>query len=222
MYHYFDNKQELKEIKNFCSNLVKEVENELRINGINSQIFLVGSGGRNMVTQNENEKIDFDYNLNVIGCENINDCKKIKKVVINTFNKILKSYNLGDVSDSTSSITTDLIYFKKYPKTHFSIDLAIVTKDINGDWHRLIHKKTGNTHLDNYCWNVALNSKNYYEKSKIIKSISGAWELVRNQYLEIKNKYLTNNDNNHPSFICYIESVNNVYNYLIQTGYIKK
>lgn len=29
-----------------------------------------------------------------------------------------------------------------------------------------------------------------------------------------KNNYLRGNDSNHPSFICYIEAVNNVYNSL--------
>ena len=32
------------------------------------------------------------------------------------------------------------------------------------------------------------------------------------QYLNIKNRYLRQNDHDHPSFICYIEAVNNVYN----------
>ena len=36
--------------------------------------------------------------------------------------------------------------------------------------------------------------------------------LTREQYKRIKNKYLTSNDYNHSSFICYIEAVNNVYN----------
>ena len=36
--------------------------------------------------------------------------------------------------------------------------------------------------------------------------------MVREQYLALKNMYLSKNDINHPSFICYIEAVNNVYN----------
>ena len=37
------------------------------------------------------------------------------------------------------------------------------------------------------------------------------WEEVRQCYLDKKNLYLKRNDNNHPSFICYIEAVNEVY-----------
>lgn len=49
------------------------------------------------------------------------------------------------------------------------------------------------------------------KKADYIKS-KGKWALVRKQYKKIKNKYLTSNDYNHSSFICYIEAVNNVYN----------
>lgn len=62
-----------------------------------------------------------------------------------------------------------------------------------------------------YYWNKAPQSKNINDKVHYIKR-NGKWELVREQYMNIKNRYLTQNDNNHPSFICYIEAVNNVYN----------
>ena len=43
------------------------------IKGINTQFFLVGSGARNMVTQNGDGPIDFDYNLNILSCDDINN-----------------------------------------------------------------------------------------------------------------------------------------------------
>ena len=58
---------------------------------------------------------------------------------------------------------------------------------------------------------MAPNSRNIKFKVDYIKS-NGKWKLVREQYKGIKNRYLTKNDHNHPSFICYIEAVNNVYN----------
>jgi len=51
----------------------------------------------------------------------------------------------------------------------------------------------------------------YIILKKYIKE-KGKWTLVREQYLKIKKQYLTSNDYNHSSFICYIEAVNNVYN----------
>ena len=83
--------------------------------------------------------------------------------------------------------------------------------DADGNYHRLIHEKTGFSYYDKYFWNQAPNSRRLKEKADYIKS-KGKWALVREQYKRIKNKYLTSNDYNHSSFICYIEAVNNVYN----------
>lgn len=68
-----------------------------------------------------------------------------------------------------------------------------------------------NNPFHKYFWNQAPNSRRLKEKADYIKS-KGKWALVREQYKRIKNKYLTSNDYNHSSFICYIEAVNNVYN----------
>lgn len=216
MYHYVEDKTFLDRARSSCSNLLTELEELLRENGMNTQFILVGSGGRNMVTQNENGTIDFDYNLNVISCDDWNDTKGIKELVRKKFNETMKNHGLSDVEDSTSSLTTKPFGFNDEPNIYFSIDVCIVTKNNDGGWERLIHEKTGFTYNDRYYWNIAPNSKGYEEKAKHIKEISGWWEVVRNQYLTIKNNYLTKNDHNHPSFVCYIEAVNNVYNHLKQ------
>ena len=44
-------------------------------------------------------------------------------------------------------------------------------------------------------------------------------EEFREQYKSIKNRYLSYGEHNHPSFVCYIEAVNNVYN-SIKNGWI--
>ena len=51
---------------------------------------------------------------------------------------------------------------------------------------------------------MAPNSRDIKFKVDYIKS-NGKWKLVREQYKKIKNRYLTQNNHNHPSFICYIE-----------------
>jgi hypothetical protein len=115
MYRYVEDKEFLRRAQNCCSDLMHELEDELRENGINSQFFLVGSGARNMVTQNGNEAIDFDYNLNIISCEDFHDCKTIKHKVLVAFNRVMNRNNLADVDDSTSSITTKKIHFRDDP-----------------------------------------------------------------------------------------------------------
>ena len=90
------------------------------------------------------------------------------------------------------------------------MDFCIVKKDDKGNWYRLIHKKTGYTNSDRYFWNQVPNSSKVSEKAVKLKAIN-LWEEVRQCYLDKKNLYLKRNDNNHPSFICYIEAVNEVY-----------
>lgn len=217
MYNYVEDKDFLKRAQADCSDMLHELEDELREEGINTQFFLVGSGARNMVMRNGNGPIDFDYNLNILSCDDISDCRSIKEAVRKAFNRVLRNNNLHDVSDSTIPLTTKPIYFTDDPGNKFTIDLCIVRK-INGKWERLKHEKTGVWYDDRYYWNIAPNSNNYAEKAKAIKTVPGWWEVVRQQYKDIKNRYLSRNDYDHPSFVCYIEAVSNVYNHMRQKG----
>ena len=217
MYDYVEDKEFLRRAQADCSQMMHELEEELREEGINTQFFLVGSGARNMVMQNGNGPIDFDYNLNILSCDDIDDCRFIKEEVRKAFNRVLRNNGLCDVSDSTIPLTTKPIYFTDKPDIKFTMDVCIV-RNRNGKWERLKHEKTGIWQNDSYYWNVAPNSRNYVEKSKAIKDVPGWWEVVRQQYKDIKNRYLSKQDNDHPSFVCYIEAVNNVYNQMRQKG----
>ncbi len=220
MFHYVEDKDFLKKAQGTCSEIMKELEDELRQEFINTQFFLVGSGARNMVTQNEDGPIDFDYNLNILMCNDFTDCKALKELARKSFNKVLRKNGLSDCDDSTSSLTTKPIYFTDDHSYEFSMDICIVTKDTRGLWNRLKHEKGSNSYYDRYYWNEAPSSKNYSKKADTIKSVPGWWEVVREHYLKIKNKYLTKNDYNHPSFVCYIEAINQVYNQMNQKGII--
>lgn len=219
MYEYVKDKQFLKRAQNCCSDIMKQLEESLREQGMNTQFFLVGSGARNMITQNGDGNIDFDYNLNVISCDDWK-ARSIKELIRKTFNKVMRQNNLNDVEDSKSSLTTKLIYFKDDPDIEFKIDVCIVTEQ-DDNWYRLIHRKTGFMQTDEYIWNEAPHSKNCKAKADLIKKAPGWWEVVRKKYLEIKNHYLSYHDDNHPSYICYVEAVNAVYNSMRQKHIIK-
>ena len=211
MYTYVKDKAFLKEAQSVCSEIIKELENELRKKKkINSQMFLVGSGSKKMITQNGNGEIDFDYNLNIISCADWNDTHGIKEAVRLCFNTVMHNHGLADVEDSRSSLTSKPIHFLEGNPTRFHIDLAIVTKDEDGFWHRLIHNKTGIVDRDSWIWNQAPNSDKVRERADKIKK-AGKWNKVIDCYLDKKNTYLQRNDYNHPSFVCYIEAVNEIY-----------
>lgn len=213
MYEYVNDKQFLSNMRSLCGNIMQDLCHTLKEEyDIGTSFYLVGSGAKNLIMRNANRPIDLDYNLEITRIDDWDDCRKIKECVRKAFNAVLQKHRLDDCEDSTSSLTTKKKrHFIKYNDPSFSIDVCIVCEDEGGNYYRLIHEKTGFSYYDKYFWNQAPNSRRLKEKVDYIKR-KGKWILVREQYKRIKNKYLTSNDYNHSSFICYIEAVNNVYN----------
>ncbi len=212
MFDYVRDKEFLSRIRNLCGEIMQDFCHYLKEDyDIGAIFYLVGSGARKLIVQNASLPIDLDYNLEIVRCEDYEDCRTIKECARKSFNKALNEHGWGDCDDSTSSLTTGKRHFVKGNATEFSMDVCIVCRDTEEHFYRLIHKKTGLTYCGRYYWNEAPHSAGIQEKAKYIKK-KGKWQLVRTQYLNIKNRYLQQNDYHHPSFICYIEAVNNVYN----------
>lgn len=213
MYHYIQDKDFLKRLKGACGDIVNQLVQSINNDSVMTvRACLVGSGAKNLVTQNGNEPVDLDYNLCIVRTEAINilDGNGIKEYVRKQFNKILYLNGWGDCHDSTSVFTTEERVFKKGNQTAFKIDIAITCK-YNNSWQRLIHQKTGIVSLDRYYWNEVQNSRRLEEKVSAIKS-NYLWKEVRGIYLDKKNFYLCRNNYSHPSFIVYVETVNQIYN----------
>ena len=65
--------------------------------------------------------------------------------------------------------------------------------------------------MDQWYWNQVPNSHALRDKESFLKP--NYWMEVRETYLYKKNMYLRRPyDNDHPSFICYVEALNEVYN----------
>ena len=213
MYHWVDDKDYLKRVKRCCSDVVNQLVQSINNEGIMTvRQHLVGSGAKNLITQNEKEPIDLDYNLEILDCErvHINDCRFIKDYILEKFSTVLNRCGWGSCCDSTSAMSTHKRAFKKGNKTPFSIDLCVIKVSNDGRWFRLIHHKTGIVQFDRYFWNEAQRSKGLTDRIEWLKE-NGFWNDVRDTYLEKKNRYLRMNDHNHSSFNIYIESVNEIY-----------
>lgn len=212
MFDYVEDREFLSRMRNLCGGIMQDFCHCLKEDyDIGARFFLVGSGARNLIVQNASLPIDLDYNLEIVRCEDFEDCGFLRECARKTFNKVLNEYGWGDCKNSTSSLTTKKVHFVEGNPTEFSMDVCIVCRDTAEHFYRLKLKKTGFTYLDEYYWNEAPHSAGIQKKAKYIKK-RGKWQLVRTQYLDIKNRYLRQNDHDHPSFICYIEAVNNVYN----------
>lgn len=223
MYHYLDDRKFESSMRNLAGKIMQSLCHRLKDEyDIGAGFQLVGSGGRNLILQNADEPVDLDYNLEIRRCEDFRDCRGIKKCVRKAFNEALNEHRIGDCQDSTSCLTSPRIQFRKGNRTEFSIDVCITMRNRAG--HRLIHEKTGITICDQYYWNIVRNSEELEKKADWIKE-HGRWAQLREEYLKIKNGYLSsggrsarpwNTHVNHPSFICYIQAVNNVYNQIRQ------
>ena len=211
MYEYVVEK-EVKRYRSECSHILEQLRDLLNTEyGINTQFSLVGSGGdsRNMVTRNGDGPYDLDYNLIIIKMSNEywNNLRKLKDIVRDSLNKIVKDTLFSDGKDSHSVITS-ILHFTDTPKVKFSFDMAILAKNSKGNFCRLIHNKG---YSDSFTWNEVPSSHNVKEKADMLKRNS-LWNEVRETYLNKKNMYLRRHDDNHPSFVVYVESVNEVYN----------
>ena len=83
--------------------------------------------------------------------------------------------------------------------------------DSCANWYRLIHSKTGYIQDDQYYWSMGLFVKELEEKENYLRHRH--WMKVRKAYQEKKNMYLSRQElNNHSSYNCYIEAINEVYN----------
>lgn len=211
MYDWVRDKLFLSRMRKDCGEIMQDLCHQLREDcNIGASFYLIGSGAKNLILQNENQPIDLDYNVEIVRCDDYDACREIKDSMQKAFNKVLKRHGLRDCCDSKSSLTTRVMNYREGNKTGFSMDVAIVCRDEEDNLYRLIHNKTGYTYLDTYVWEKAKDSKGIRKKADKIKKVH-AWDKVRQQYKDLKNRYIWQNDHNHPSYICYIEAVNNVY-----------
>lgn len=215
MFHYVTNQEFLRAMKEDCSDLINQLVQRINNEGdMEVRAELVGSGKRGLITQKAQDPIDLDYNLIIqsVGGQTPSDNlaapngswtgQRIKESVREQFDLILQKNGEKVCGDSTSVLTAKL--------RPFNIDLAIVKEDQYG-WHRLIHKKTGSVHCDQWYWNLIRDSSETQKKADLLKK-DGLWHHVQDRYLKKKNEYLTRNDHDHPSFIVYIETINEIFN----------
>ena len=209
MYEYV-NQAEVERYRKFCSETLLSLCASLKEDGITAQPVLIGSGARNLVTKNGNGTFDLDYNLEIIRLD-----PAYEKNLFNLKNRVMRSLNqlhgdtfFSDAKDSTSAITA-IHHLKDTPRVQFSFDIGIVKKNRQGNYCRLIHQKAGSS-LGTFTWCEIPTSSKVGEKASAIKK-AGKWDDVRQRYLKLKNQYLSTGDRNHPSFVVYVEAVNEAY-----------
>ncbi len=209
---------EVKPYRDVCSEVLWDACAILLEESISAQFTLIGSGAKNLVTRDGNAPYDLDYNLEIVKVNdtrlNLNDPRHLKETVRIALNKAAGQdwfvNELFSSSKDSKSVLTTLLHFRNEPQVIFSFDVAIIMKE-DGKTYRLQHNKNAyGFGCDQYIWNEIPNSANITKKSDKIKK-AGRWDLVRERYLDLKNQYLRNGDRSHPSYVVFVEAVNEIY-----------
>lgn len=213
MAYQFATKKDVKVANKWCISVLKDVQNLVR-DWFTFDFRLIGSGGKHLVTYNEGQPFDLDYNIIIQKDKQSLHGKpeKIKKIFIDAFETVFSEtityFNVDEyfkINNSTSVITLKYI---SSGMLEFSFDVAIMQENENGYLEKIIFDKKNNV----FIWNKVKQSDNLYDKAVQVKQ-NYDWNKVRNRYLELKNKSLSNQDDT-KSFSIFVQVINEFYNKL--------
>lgn len=217
MYHYINDKEFLGKLKVECTTIINQLVALINNEGLLTvKANIIGPNGVNLITQNKKEAINVDYNISIIEVKDssIKGGNYIKEYIRKRFNVVLRNNKWGNSYEKGISIMTKERYLKNYFYFKFCIKLFIIKEHCSKQFI-LINTKNKPYDKNTWIWNEIKDSMNLNTKVKFIKDIK-RWNDVREMYRFIKNLYYINVNNkyldiNHPSFMCYIEAVNKVY-----------
>lgn len=117
MYHYIKDKEFLSKLHSTCADIVNQLVVEINKDSVMKvSAYLVGSGAKKLITQNGNQEVDLDYNLEIMKTA-LNNCRDIKNYIMDMFDVVLERKGWGNCQDSTSVISTEYREFKQGNRT---------------------------------------------------------------------------------------------------------
>ena len=182
-------KAEVKKEKKKLIELINEVQDQVRA-AFTFRFDFVGSVERNMVTQDLDSNVGYDFDVNIsVNDEDENySAKQIKEIIIEGLKKIVKKYGYDYPENSTRVITIKVKNAKQAKILH-SVDFCIVNdyRDDYGDWHQEYIR-----------FNKSNNTYNWVQQSEDFYTLPDKIEWVKNNDLwdEVKELYLVNKDRN--------------------------
>lgn len=186
---------------------------------ITFQYELIGSGKHHLITRIKggNKGFDFDYNLILQSKPVVHrNPKYVQESIFKALQEAAKGTHFTKIENSTSA-NTILSINKDKSKINFSCDFGIVYYDNNGELYYLHTAKHDNS--IKYEWRKRSSAANIDNKIKELKTYwpYDYWKYIKSEYLDLKEKNSVQKSSSQKrSFNLYIESVNNVYNWMIQ------
>ena len=96
-YHYIEDSEFRKHLRRTCSSIVNQLVQKINCAPeclMTVEAHLIGSGAKNLITQDAERPIDLDYNL-CIKKERLGEGREIREYVRKQFNRVLKANGWG-------------------------------------------------------------------------------------------------------------------------------
>lgn len=210
MYEYVS-KSEYAPVRKELEEIIHRAQKYLRRKyGITFQYRLIGSGNRHLIMRDttSNKGYDFDYNLILPRAPKMKP-NILKERFRSAFDYATKGTAYACAEDSTTVLTIKVIDQKRKKIKHSS-DFAIIyyqQRELDNGYFYLKNWKDGS-----YTFEFRQLSLGADRKLDEIKQHPDGWERIRDEYKKLKN----NNKQKKRSFVLYLESINNIYNHMMQ------
>lgn len=199
MYSFVDQKICIN-LRNECEIIIKKVQKSVS-DYFTFQFYLIGSGERRLVTQNDYGQFDLDYNLILMKDkqELTSNPKQIKEIFLKAFSDNNPTLGFSFAKNSTSVITSKL----QLGDFHFSFDCAIMCEGNNGNLYKIVFDKP-----ERYLWNEVKHTEDFNAKYKFLIK-KGEFNNIKELYLEKKNLYF-DQKREISSFSVLVETINEI------------
>ena len=196
-------------VKEELLQLIHEVQDEVR-KKFTFRYDFIGSSSRNMITQDLNSNIgfDFDVNFEVNDDEQKYTPKDIRLTIKRAIDKVAPKYGYSPCEDSTRVLTIKKIDHERSKIIH-SGDIAMVKSFTNADGVEDQKYIRFEKKQNQYVW--ALQPRPFVRLAEKIEWLkkNGLWGETRDYYIEKKNN---NTDPNKHSRSIFAEAINEMYN----------
>lgn len=199
-YKYLDKKETSKKLKEKCENLIKEVQKSIR-DFFTFTFKIIGSGSNNMITYDESNCIDVDYNLIIQNdkMDLLSNPQRVRDIFIQAF----KNASGEDIKIKNKKNAICCKFQKKIDKYQTSMDVAIMVELDNGYLYKIYQDKN----TSHFIWNMLKDSKERHKRIFLLKHY-GLWNEVRKHYLLLKNDKMSHDIE---SYILLLRAINDIY-----------
>ena len=199
MYSYLEDSKLVSKTNRWGHAFALDLEKALKEKDLNAEVDILDES---IIVQNESlSSTEYPYVIKIDTNDSfpMESLEKVKEAL----NTVLFNKELKEVNEFKYSYKTYKMHWLSRPKDNFTFEFFVITNN-NGNYSRVIIKKDQLVELP------MLNKDDLDKKESRIR-FSRLWEEVTSSYLNKLNMYEKREDTNHPSFVCFIESINEVY-----------